>query len=415
MTASGGRMVFMFNSLSAVTELVSVNADISNGATLSVVTSLDALRQLQTKWHDLEKNTQNHASVFQSFDWVMTWAETYIADGKATSLHVIAGYDAEKLVFVWPLMRTTQMGLATLTWLTDPFGQYGDVMCRKGQNTRLWLESALNFMRRLRDVDILRLRHVRADSHLAAHAVDFLHDARVPDGAPFLDLTQYASEDAYDERYTSTQRKRRKKIRKALEELGPVTFERLPTGTTADVAIRDAIAEKNAWLSERGRINRVLGCPKHVTFLKNLSRRRSGTVEVVVTEMKAGNKPVSWEVGFRHRGTHYGYITSHVNALTDLSPGRLHMDQSQRDALGAGMTAFDLMVPNDTHKESWSSAVVVTNDYYLPISMAGAALGHGFIRTLRPLLRRAYYNMDASTLRRLNWKTMFKGKSSLDG
>ena len=405
----------MFRSLSAVTEFVSVKPDAANAAaTLSVVTSLGALHELQAKWHDLENDTQNHSSVFQSFDWNMAWAETYVANSKSTSLHIIAGYEAEKLVFLWPLMREKQLGFDTLTWLTEPFGQYGDVMCRKGQNSRQWVESAIGFMKRLRDIDILRLRHVRADSHLAVHAAHLLNDARVPDGAPYLDLRQFSTDAAYDERYTSTQRKRRKKIRKALEELGPVSFARLPTGSTADVAMRHAIAEKNAWLSDRGRINRVLGCPEHLTFLKNLSRRRSGTVEVVVSEMKAGDKPVSWEVGFRLRGTHYGYITSHVNALTDLSPGRLHMDQSQRDALNAGMGTFDLMVPNDTHKESWSSGIVATNDYYLPISTAGAALGHVFIRTLRPLLRKAYYNMDASTLRKLNWKTVFRKKSSAD-
>jgi CelD/BcsL family acetyltransferase involved in cellulose biosynthesis len=404
----------MFKSLSAVSEFTSAHAGSIAGqgsaATLAVITSLAALRELEAKWHDLEGDTQNHSSVFQSFDWVMAWAETYVAGNKRTTLHIIAGYDADKLVFLWPLMRTKQMGFDTLTWLTDPFGQYGDVMCRKGQNSKLWIESALSFMKRLRDVDILRLRHVRADSHLAVHAAQLLHGACVPDGAPFLDLSQYATEEAYDERYTSTQRKRRKKIRKGLEELGPVTFSRLPSGILADAAVKLAIEEKNDWLAERGRINRVLGCPKHLTFVKNLSRRMNGTVDVVVSEMKAGDKPVSWEVGFRHRGTHYGYITSHVNALTNLSPGRLHMDQSQRDCLNAGMAVFDLMVPNDTHKESWSSGVVATNDYYLPISTAGAALGHGFIRTLRPLLRKAYYKMDASTLRKLNWKTAFKAK-----
>ena len=404
----------MFKSLLSVSDFASGESGTIAGhlsaATLSVVTSLKALRDLEAKWHDLEHDTLNHSSVFQSFDWVMAWAETYVANNSRTSLHIIAGYEAEKLVFLWPLMRTKQMGFDTLTWLTEPFGQYGDVMCRKGQNSKLWIESALTFMKRLRDVDILRLRHVRADSHLAVHAAQLLHDARAPDGAPFLDLQQFATEDAYDERYTSTQRKRRKKIRKALEELGSVSFIQLPTGSSADAAVRMAIAEKNIWLAERGRINRVLGCPQHLTFLKNLSRRRNGTVEVVVSEMKAGDKPVSWEVGFRHRGTHYGYITSHVNALTNLSPARLHMDQSQRDCLNAGMAVFDLMVPNDIHKESWSSGVVTTNDYYLPISTAGAALGHGFIRTLRPLLRKAYYRMDASTLRKLNWKAAFTGK-----
>jgi CelD/BcsL family acetyltransferase involved in cellulose biosynthesis len=297
-----------------------------------------------------------------------------------------------------------------LTWLTEPFGQYGDVMCRKGEHCRRWIQGAITFMKRLRDVNILRLRHVRMDSHLGTHAADLLHDARVPDGAPCLDLTQYASEAAYDERYTSTQRKRRKKIRKCLEEIGPLSFEQLPAGSLADAAVQSAIAEKNAWLTERGRLNRVLGCPKHLSFLKNLSRRRNGAVEVVVTEMKAGNSPVSWEVGFRHQGTHYGYITSHVNALTDLSPGRLHMDLSQRECVKAGLALFDLMVPNDVHKESWSSAVIATNDYYLPLSISGAALGHGYIRTLRPLLRKAYYNMDASTLRKLNWKTLMSKK-----
>jgi CelD/BcsL family acetyltransferase involved in cellulose biosynthesis len=121
---------------------------------------------------------------------------------------------------------------------------------------------------------------------------------------------------------------------------------------------------------------------------------------------------VSWEVGFRHRDTHYGYITSHLNALTDLSPGRLHMDQSQRTCINDGMAVFDLMVPNDAHKESWSSGTVDTNDYYLPLSVLGAGMGHGYIRTLRPFLRHIYYRMEKSNLRKVNWKTAFKKQTA---
>lgn len=375
---------------------------------MSLITTLPALRDIESKWRDLELNVQNHSSVFQSFDWVMAWAETYVTEGSGTSLHVFAGYDKDELVFVWPLMRTRQMGLNTLAWLTEPFGQYGDVLCRKGHFPKQWVESALTVLRRLKDVDLLRLRHVRADSHIGTCATAFFHNAQVPEKAPFLDLTPFANEEAYDARYTSTQRKRRKKIRKSIEDLGQVTFKQLPPGSLADMAMASAIAEKNAWLTERGRINRVLGCPKHLAFLKTLSRQLNGTVDVVVTELKAGDQPVSWEVGFRHRNTHYGYITSHVNALTDLSPGRLHMDQSQRACITDGMAVFDLMVPNDAHKESWSSGTVDTNDYYLPLSVLGAGMGHGYIRTLRPLLRNIYYRMETSTLRKLNFKAVFK-------
>jgi CelD/BcsL family acetyltransferase involved in cellulose biosynthesis len=403
---------FMLKSLSAdataAGPLVGLSGAAMSAAPLSLVTTLPALRDLASKWRELEDNLQNHSSVFQSFDWVMAWAETYVTEGSATTLHVLAGYDKDQLVFLWPLMRTRQMGLNTLSWLTEPFGQYGDVMCRKGHCPKQWVESALTVLRRLKDIDLLRLRHVRADSHLGVCATQFLHNARVPEKAPFLDLTPFANEQAYDARYTSTQRKRRKKIRKAIEDMGPMTFKRLPVGSLADVAMARAIDEKNAWLNERGRINRVLGCPKHVGFLKNLSRRLQGSVEVVVTELKAGDQSVSWEVGFRHRNMHYGYITSHVNALTDLSPGRLHMDQSQRACINDGLAVFDLMVPNDAHKESWSSGTVETNDYYLPLSLPGAGLGHIYIRTLRPLLRTIYYKMEASGMRKLNWKKLFK-------
>lgn len=406
----------MFKSLSADATTTSLGAVLNNtsmsAAPLSLLTTVQALRDLEGKWRDLEDNLQNHGSVFQSFDWVMAWAETYVTEGSGITLHVFAGYDKDQLVFLWPLMRTRQMGLSTLSWLTEPFGQYGDVMCRKGHCPKQWVESALTVLRRLKDVDLLRLRHVRADSHMGVYAKQFFHNARVPEKAPFLDLIAFGNEEAYDARYTSTQRKRRKKIRKAIEEHGPVTFKRLPMGSLADVAMARAIDEKNTWLHERGRINRVLGCPDHVNFLKALSRRHKGSVQVIVTELKAGDKSVSWEVGFRHRNTHYGYITSHLNALTDLSPGRLHMDQSQRACVNDGIAVFDLMVPNDAHKESWSSNTVDTNDYYLPLSLLGAGLGHGYIRTVRPLLRTIYYRMEASGLRKLNWKSFVKKQKS---
>ncbi len=375
---------------------------------LTVITTPAALRELEVKWRVLEAHTQNHTSVFQTFDWVMAWSETYIDQKSGNSLHVLAGYENDELVFVWPLMRNRKLGISILTWLTEPFGQYGDVLCRTGHSSKKWVESSIAFLKRLKDVDILRLRHVRADSHLASHAASLLIDARLPEGAPFLDLTQYADDDAYDARYTSAQRKRRRKIRKGIEELGAITFERLPTGILADAAMQNAIAEKNAWLAERGRINRVLGCPDHISFLKNLSRRAGSSVDVVVTEMKAGSKPISWELGFRYKNTHFGYITSHVNKLTDISPGRLHMDYSQRSCLKDGMGVYDLMIPNDAHKESWSSGIVATNDYFLPLSFTGSIIGHTYIRLLRPMLRNIYYRLDAATLRKMNLKKIFK-------
>jgi CelD/BcsL family acetyltransferase involved in cellulose biosynthesis len=77
------------------------------------------------------------------------------------------------------------------------------------------------------------------------------------------------------------------------------------------------------------------------------------------------------------------------------------MDMSQRASLAAGMKAFDLMVPFDTYKESWSSGWTDTRDYFLPLSIRGTVVGYGWLFYLRPVVRAAYYGLPAKLLRRL--------------
>lgn len=363
-------------------------------AVLTLVSSLAGLRNMQQAWRNLETSCARPISVFQSYDWVAAWCETYGKHENDLEIHLLAGYDQGELVFVWPLMKARRAGLTVLTWLTDPFGQYGDVLCAKGQRSELWAYNCIRFLKRLKNIDLLRLRHVPAQGHAGSSFKHLLIDAKLEERAPYLDLTQFSTEADYEARYTPVQRKRRKKIRKSLEAMGELSFNVLPIGTMTDQAMKSAITEKNLWLKERGRINRVMGCPEHLEFLKRLSRNTCGSVQVVVSEIKAGNQPVSWEIGFRHGNSHFAYITSHVNDLTDLSPGRIHMDHSQKACLADGMDRFDLMVPYDAHKESWSSACATTNDYFLPLSGLGWVVGHGYLRTIRPILRKFYYRLS---------------------
>ena len=363
-----------------------------HGAHLSLVTTMHSLAALEESWLALEQAASNTPSVFQSYGWVSTWAKIYVTDQSATELYIVTGFQDGKLVFVLPLMNEKSGPVRVLRWLSEPFGQYGDALISADQVLRPWFSNAIDFIRRLRDIDVIRLRHVREDSVVADFCKTALTDARLDEKAPFLDLTAYANEESYEARYSSTQRKRRKKIRKELEEMGAVEFRLLPPGTLSDAALTEAIAEKNLWLEERGRQNRALRCPRLLKFLKDLSRTSGGYLEVETSELRAGDRAVSWEVGFNFRGTHFAYITSHVNALTDLSPGRLHMDLSQRDCIRNGLKEFDLMVPHDQHKESWSSGFVKTSDYYVSLTLLGRIYGQIYLRTLRPIIRRMYYN-----------------------
>ena len=371
------------------------------GASMSTVSGLAGLMELEPQWRALEQ-VSPASSVFQTFDWLTCWAKIYANGPQSPGLCIITGHQDGQLVFAWPLMKVRVGPLTVLRWMAEPLSQYGDILIASGQCPKVWMEQALDLVLSLRGIDAIRLRHVRADATVAPVLQMRFRDTGMTELAPWLDLTQFADEAAYDARYSSSQRKRRKKIRKSLEDdIGPVQFDMLGAGPDADRAITEAIAEKCQWLDERGRQNRALCETQTADFLKLLSRASGGSTQLVTSRLAAGGRAISWEIGLRFRGTHFGFVTSHVTALTDYSPGRLHMDLSQRLALKNGMKAFDLMVPNDAHKESWSSAKVETRDYHLPVSALGRLYGIGYLETARPLLRKAYYGMPPRLLRLL--------------
>ncbi|MBI2718300.1 MAG: GNAT family N-acetyltransferase [Rhizobiales bacterium] len=368
------------------------------GSHLTLVTTLADLDGLEPGWRRLEAQGLGAHGVFQTFEWARCWTQTYAESGDEPC--IIAGFHGSELAFVWPLMRVRLGPLCILRWLSEPLAQYGDVLIGGGHCPRAWAAAAVGLVRQLRHIDSIRLRHVRADAVISPFLADTFRDARHPGKAPWLDLTRFVDEAAYDARYTGQQRKRRKKIRKALEaDIGPVAFETLEPGPEAHRAIAQAISEKCKWIDQRGRQNHLSGSGRLIGFLQELSRSGSGPVKLIVSRMSAGGRPLSWEIGLRFGATHFSFITSHVSALTDYSPARLHMDASQRRALADGMQAFDLMVPHDAHKESWSSGAVGTHDYHLPLSFRGALYGRAYLELARPLLRDAYYRMPPKLLR----------------
>ncbi len=371
---------------------------LSSECFVSVCQGNSSFKRLEKGWRILEQNCGKSARLFQTYDWVSRWSDQYSTHDGETQILIVTGYRRDKLVFVWPLMRTIKHGIRTLEWLSSPSGQYGDVLVHRDEASNLWLEQALLKLQSLGDSDILWLRHVRADSNFHPVAEENFFSGKSPERAPYMDLTQFKSQQEYDDRYNSQQRKRRKKIRQTLEKFGPVQFRVVVGDDETKTAIGLALNEKLRWLKQRGRFNRVLKCPKHKQFLNTLARAKAGDVETVVTEMTAGGRPVSWEIGFRVGKSHFAYITSHDRDLTDLSPGRLHMHFSQLKAIEDGMQSFDLMLPYDPHKESWSSGMIDTQDYYLPLTLRGKIQGHGYIKALRPLIQKLYYNMPQSIL-----------------
>ena len=362
-----------------------------------------AIEELADEWRALQARAAADTQAFQSHGWCAAWAETCL-DARHEEPLIVTVRRGGELVLLWPLMRTRQGPLRAIVWLSDPFCQYGDVISPlTGDDLAHALGLAWRELRNAGRADLIRLRHVRADAVVAPFLGHRARPAGAEEGAPWLDLTVFADAAAYEARYTRSQRRRRKKIRQKLEKArGRLDFAPLSTGEEMRRGIARLVAEKRAWLAARGLYSRPIAHRRlEDFFIRLMELGGDGSARLVVSRTTAGGDGVAWELGLRFKGRHYGYITAHDHALTDLSPGRLHMDFSQRLALTDGMKVFDLLVPAAPHKTSWSSGVAVVRDYFLPLSFTGRLLGAGYLCVLRPLVRKVYGRMPPAWRRAL--------------
>jgi CelD/BcsL family acetyltransferase involved in cellulose biosynthesis len=92
--------------------------------TVEVVTRLERLRELEPGLHQLFARDRR-ATPFQAPDWLLAWAETFVAPGQ---LRVFVVRRAERLVLCLPLRLREQAGQRTLAWIGEGISDYLDAL-----------------------------------------------------------------------------------------------------------------------------------------------------------------------------------------------------------------------------------------------------------------------------------------------
>jgi CelD/BcsL family acetyltransferase involved in cellulose biosynthesis len=264
------------------------------------ITTLQELEALRTDWQALEAACNDSSLVFQSHDWCSAWAATFLDDVKAPELCIATVRQSGKLIAVLPAMICVGSGPRILRVLSEPFAQYGGLLCHPARRTDAVLDAIFNAIKSHGGVDVIYLRHVREDNVAARFAARHLSPSGYRETAPFMDLSAFTGDEDYQGRYTKVQRRRRKKIASAIGKLGEISFTAHKSGADYEELLRCAVGNKQVWIAERGLISLPLAHPKLVDFLLALggSAARAG-LQPVVTSLKAGERCISYELGFR--------------------------------------------------------------------------------------------------------------------
>lgn len=356
----------------------------------AVVTDPEELLALADGWRTLEREAGRPHNVFQSVDWCTAWVRHMLGETPCGELATIVGRRNGRLKLVWPLMIVCHGPFRVVKWLSDPYAQYGDVLISPDVDAHAWLDASWRLINGLPGISAIALRRVRPDAAAFAFLSRTCDSVGAPERAASLDLTAFPTQASYDSRYSREQRRRRARIRRRLEALGPVDFSVTAGGPDFDQALGWAITQKRRWLAERGLLSEVIADCRLARFLADLATAQEDRAHAVATVLTAGKRMVALEIGLNYGGVHFAYLTAHDTALSNLSPARLHMDFAQRWSLEQGFEAFDLMGPCDIHKLSWSNRLTETCDFVAPVSAIGRLYCALYLERIRPLLKSLY-------------------------
>ena len=359
------------------------------GLTFDWAQSRDELAALSSGWQVLEEHAAQPHNFFQSFAWCSAWAQVYTDGRTGTALRILVARKNGAVVMIWPMMTVRYGPVTILKWLSDPIGQYGDVLVAPDADEDAWLEDAWAHITADPALDGVALRHVRTDARIHRFLEQNCRPLPGVESAPQLDLRAFSSAQDYSMALSRNQRSQRSKLLKKIERGGPVSFDVHTGGSAFREAARQALLFKERWLELHSLKADTIVDPRFEQLLAALCEQEPPCASIGV--LSRNGEPLSLDVAFCYRGRYFGSVISTAPDHEALSPTKVHLDMRQKACIEAGFQEFDLMIPATPFKQHWSDSTVEAHDYVLAVNLWGFAYCSFYLGALRPFLKRVYH------------------------
>jgi CelD/BcsL family acetyltransferase involved in cellulose biosynthesis len=344
---------------------------------VSVAEGADAMALAAPAWRDLER-AGGASTPFQTHALAQRLAEAHLKRNETPRIVVV--HDGGRPVVVLPTVVTRWSGVATVRFLGDPLIQYGDALALP-EASDADLDAAWRAAADPRVAQLIYLRHVRADARiapaLARHAA-IVASAR----APHVD-TAASTPSAHAA-------KELRRLRRRLDERGPVSFEILQ-GPEAGKATREAIDLKREWLAARGASSAVIGDRDWEAALLALASDEGSPLRMA--RLSVGGRTAAVEIGLAHDGRWCAFLGALSPEFAKAGPGQVQMADTVAYCRDAGFACYDLMAPADPYKTRIAHGSAAVHSHAAALSPAGwPGL---LLARMRPLAKRLAARMPS--------------------
>lgn len=369
------------------------------GLELSLISTLEEFDRLEQDWNALFAQAGQSQQVFQTFNWNWHWSRAFPA-----RLAIVTGRRDGRLVMVWPLVIGRSAGLRELAWMGEPVSQYGDVLIEDGPFRLSMLREGWAFITRTLRPDVVRLNKTRADAAVAPLLGEIGALSTQQMQAPYLDLSQAPTYEAYAERYSSKARKNRRRQLRRLEESASLEFVELQEGPEAVRIVSEAIRLKLLWLESKGLVSPALKDARTAAFFASAAHSADRSTGMRVSAMLAGGQLAAIEVGFVCGSRIAVHILVYDLAFDKSGPGALLLEHTIAKRLEGGLRIYDLMAPGDNYKKDWADCATQVDDFAVPVTALGRLYAKGYLGFARPRLKKFVQKVPLSLRQALSGK-----------
>lgn len=355
---------------------------------LQIITDRAAFDALEADWNDLFDRAGRCTQVFQTFNWNWHWANHYLGEDNGgipgLKLSIVTARRNGRLIMIWPLVSERVRGITQIFWMGEPVSQYGDVVIDNIPDANDVMRAGWDYLKSHARGDVVRLRRVRADAAVAPLMEEF--GAHIADRlkAPYIDLASAPTFAKYEERYSSHARKNRRRLRRRLEERGPVVYERHYGGPQARELAVKSLELKSEWLKSRGLISHAISDARMSRFFADAAGGDDKSTNCIVSVLKSNGEPAALEVAFTCKGRLAMHVIVYDIKYEKSSVGVLLMEMCLADGYKDGLGVYDLLAPGDNYKLDWADNSSDVYDWVKPFTLAGHAYARIYLDLVRP-------------------------------
>lgn len=349
-----------------------------------LVSTRSAFNALEDDWNRLVASLGGQAHAFHTFNWHWHWANHFAASQSEQSrLLILVVRRGHEAVLIWPLVRNYHLGIARIGWMGEPVSQYGDVIALPGIDVLATMRCAIAYLRNALPVDIIHLRKVRDDAVIAQYLAESGATKSDINVAPCLDMSSTKAFAEIDAKFSTKDKRNRRRLARRLNEEAKVSIEKWTDGTTASELAGIAIELKLRWISERGLVSQAIVNPRTRAFFQDVASGRSKSCATIIWCLKCDDEPAALVVGFR-QGEHFAF---HINVFAlkweKSGVGVLLLERVIEQAYADGIRFYDFLAPGAPYKFDWANTSTGIADWTMPLTLKGHAYARVYLDIIR--------------------------------